>query len=149
MRLQQITCGHFTADDGSTQEIPNNRIDELTDVLEEIEGKVVIWGHWQKDINQIIKAIVKELGSNDKVSSPTFSLINEYRTADNHTIFHLDLYRLKNENEAFDLGIEEILETDSLKLIEWPQKINTLLENDVHSAKISSINVTKRKIEFQ
>jgi len=60
MRLQQITCGHFTADDGSTQEIPNNRIDELTNVLEEIEGKVVIWGHWQKDINQIIKAIVKE-----------------------------------------------------------------------------------------
>ena len=60
MRLQQITCGHFTADDGSTQEIPNNRIDELTNVLGEIEGKVVIWGHWQRDVNQIIKAIVKE-----------------------------------------------------------------------------------------
>ena len=67
MRLQQITCGHFTADDGSTQEIPNNRIDELTDVLEEIEGKVVIWGHWQKDINQIIKAIVKEYGEKSVV----------------------------------------------------------------------------------
>jgi len=67
MRLQQITCGHFTADDGSTQEIPNNRIDELTDVLEEIEGKVVIWGHWQKDINQIIKAVVKEYGEKSVV----------------------------------------------------------------------------------
>jgi len=67
MRLQQITCGHFTADDGSTQEIPNNRIDELTDVLEEIEGKVVIWGHWQKDINQIIKAIAKEYGEKSVV----------------------------------------------------------------------------------
>ena len=67
MRLQQITCGHFTADDGSTQEIPNNRIDELTDVLGEIEGKVVIWGHWQKDINQIIKAIVKEYGEKSVV----------------------------------------------------------------------------------
>ena len=67
MRLQQITCGHFTADDGSTQEIPNNRIDELTDVLGEIEGKVVIWGHWQKDINQIIKAIVKEYGEGSVV----------------------------------------------------------------------------------
>jgi len=67
MRLQQITCGHFTADDGSTQEIPNNRIDELVDVLEEIEGKVVIWGHWQKDINQIIKAIVKEYGEKSVV----------------------------------------------------------------------------------
>ena len=67
MRLQQITCGHFTADDGSTQEIPNNRIDELTNVLGEIEGKVVIWGHWQKDINQIIKAIVKEYGEKSVV----------------------------------------------------------------------------------
>ena len=67
MRLQQITCGHFTADDGSTQEIPNNRIDELIDVLDEIEGKVVIWGHWQKDINQIIKAIVKEYGEKSVV----------------------------------------------------------------------------------
>jgi len=67
MRLQQITCGHFTADDGSTQEIPNNRIDELVDVLGEIEGKVVIWGHWQKDINQIIKAIVKEYGEKSVV----------------------------------------------------------------------------------
>ncbi|RXG32166.1 tRNA (adenosine(37)-N6)-threonylcarbamoyltransferase complex ATPase subunit type 1 TsaE [Leeuwenhoekiella marinoflava] len=110
---------------------------------------ILFYGDLGAGKTTLIKAIVKELGSNDKVSSPTFSLINEYRTADNHTIFHLDLYRLKNENEAFDLGIEEILETDSLKLIEWPQKINTLLENDVHSAKISSINVTKRKIEFQ
>ena len=67
MRLQQITCGHFTADDGSTQEIPNNRIDELVDVLGEIEGKVVIWGHWQKDMTQIIKAIVKEYGEKSVV----------------------------------------------------------------------------------
>jgi len=67
MRLQQITCGHFTADDGSTQEIPNNRIDALMNVLNEIEGKVVIWGHWQKDITQIIKAIVKEYGENSVV----------------------------------------------------------------------------------
>jgi len=67
MRLQQITCGHFTADDGSTQDIPNNRITELVDVLAEIEGKVVIWGHWQKDITQIIKAIVKEYGEGSVV----------------------------------------------------------------------------------
>ena len=67
MRLQQITCGHFTADDGSTQEIPNNRITELLDVLNEIEGKVVIWGHWQKDMSQIIKAITKEYGEDSVV----------------------------------------------------------------------------------
>ena len=62
MRLQQITCGHFKADDGSTQEIPNNRTGELIDVLHEIEGKVVIWAHWLRDVNLIIREIVKEFG---------------------------------------------------------------------------------------
>jgi len=60
MRLQQITCGHFKSDDGTVQEVKSNRIDELIDVLNEIEGKVVIWAHWQSDIKQIIKAIVDE-----------------------------------------------------------------------------------------
>ena len=62
MRLQQITCGHFKADDGTTQEIKSNRIDELIDVLCEIEGKAVIWAHWQSDVKQIIKALVDEFG---------------------------------------------------------------------------------------
>ena len=62
MRLQQITCGHFKADDGSTQPINNNRITELMNVLDEIEGKVVIWAHFQYDITSIIKAIVDEYG---------------------------------------------------------------------------------------
>jgi len=62
MRLQQITCGHFTADDGSTQRIKNNRVDELMDVLEETEGKAIIWAHYQWDIKDIIKEIVKVHG---------------------------------------------------------------------------------------
>ena len=62
MRLQQITCGHFKADDGTTQKIANNRIDELIDVLYEIEGKTVIWAHWQNDVRHIIEALVKEYG---------------------------------------------------------------------------------------
>ncbi len=62
MRLHQITCGHFTADDGTTQPIKNNRIDELMDVLEEIEGKAIIWAHYQYDIKSIIKEIVKVHG---------------------------------------------------------------------------------------
>jgi len=62
MRLQQITCGYFKADDGTTQEIPNNRLDELVDVTNEMEGKVVIWAHWQSDVTNIIKALIKEYG---------------------------------------------------------------------------------------
>jgi SNF2 family DNA or RNA helicase len=62
MRLHQITCGHFTADDGTTQRIPNNRIGELMNVLDEIEGKAIIWAHYQWDIKDIIKEIVKVHG---------------------------------------------------------------------------------------
>ena len=68
MRLQQITCGHFVADDGTTQEIKNNRITELMDVLDEIEGKAIIWGHWQRDIQNIVDEIEKVHGPGSVVS---------------------------------------------------------------------------------
>ena len=68
MRLQQITCGHFVADDGSTQEKKNNRITELMEVLDEIEGKAIIWGHWQKDIQNIVNEIEKIHGPGSVVS---------------------------------------------------------------------------------
>ena len=62
MRLHQITCGHFTADDGTIQRIANNRVNELMDILSEMEGKAIIWAHYQWDIKDIIKEIVKEYG---------------------------------------------------------------------------------------
>ena len=68
MRLHQITCGHFKADDGSTQEIKSNRSAELMNVLEELEGKAVIWGHWQQDIENIVKEISKKYGPESVVT---------------------------------------------------------------------------------
>jgi len=62
MRLHQITCGHFTADDGTIKDINNNRLDELLDVLDEVEGKAVIWAHYQHDVEGIIERIRKEYG---------------------------------------------------------------------------------------
>jgi len=62
MRLQQITCGHFVADDGTTQKIKSNRLNELMDVLDEVEGKAIIWAHWQADIKNIIEEIKKVHG---------------------------------------------------------------------------------------
>ena len=59
MRLQQIACGHFTADDGSTQNIKNNRIEELMEVLEEVEGKAIIWCHYQRDVENVFERISK------------------------------------------------------------------------------------------
>ena len=62
MRLQQITCGHFVADDGTTQEIKSNRLNELMDILDEVEGKAIIWAHWQKDVQIIKNALIKKYG---------------------------------------------------------------------------------------
>ena len=68
MRLHQITCGHFKADDGTTQEIKNNRIEELMDVLEEVHGKVVIWAQYRYDIETIVEHIEKRFGDNSVVT---------------------------------------------------------------------------------
>ncbi len=68
MRLQQITCGHFKADDGTMQEIKNNRITELIDTVDEIQGKVVIWAHWRNDIETIVKHLKDEYGDNSVVT---------------------------------------------------------------------------------
>ena len=67
MRLQQITCGNFVADDGTMVDLDTNRIPELMNLLDEIEGKVVIWAHFQKDVNRIIKEISKKYGENSYV----------------------------------------------------------------------------------
>ena len=68
MRLHQITCGHFAADDGSVQQIKNNRLSELMDVLEETEGKAIIWAHYQHDIKNIVKEIEKVHGPGSMVT---------------------------------------------------------------------------------
>jgi SNF2 family DNA or RNA helicase len=62
MRLHQITCGHFVADDGTIQELKSNRLNELLDVLDEVEGKSIIWAHYQYDIKHIVAALKKKHG---------------------------------------------------------------------------------------
>jgi SNF2 family DNA or RNA helicase len=68
MRLHQITCGHFKADDGSIQTIKNNRLSEIMELLEEVEGKAVIWAHYQYDVHELVKAITKEYGEESVVT---------------------------------------------------------------------------------
>jgi len=68
MRLHQITCGHFTSNDGKVQDIKSNRINQLMDILEEMEGKAVIWAHYRYDIQKIVEAISKKYGENAVVT---------------------------------------------------------------------------------
>lgn len=70
-----------------------------------------------------IKSVARELGATDVVSSPTFSIVNEYKGQENSKIFHFDFYRLKNEMEAYDIGVEEYFYSGQYCLVEWPEKI--------------------------
>lgn len=85
----------------------------------------------------IIKAICKHLGAGDIVSSPTFTIINEYRTPASGHLFHIDLYRITKKEEVFDFGIEEYFSGGSYCFIEWPEMIEELLPPDTLKIRIS------------
>ena len=94
----------------------------------------------------LIKELSLQLGVNDVVSSPTFSIVNEYLTKENCKIYHFDFYRLEDEQEAFDMGYEEYFFSDAYCFIEWPEKITNLIEKDIVRIKMS-IEGTTRRIE--
>ncbi len=81
----------------------------------------------------LIKEICKQLGVQDTISSPTYSLVNEYKGTDN-IIYHFDFYRIQDEEEVYDIGYEEYIDTDAWIFIEWPQKITNLLP--IHATQI-------------
>ncbi len=78
----------------------------------------------------LIKEICKQLGVLDTISSPTFSLVNEYETSKNEKVFHFDFYRITNEEEALGMGIKEYLFNNDWCLIEWPENIQNLVPID-------------------
>ena len=93
------------------------------------EHKVIaFYGEMGAGKTTLIKSICKALGSKDTVSSPTFSLVNEYKYGDEKHIYHFDFYRIKNIDEALDMGVEEYFGSGNLCLIEWPEKIEQLLD---------------------
>jgi tRNA threonylcarbamoyladenosine biosynthesis protein TsaE len=92
----------------------------------------------------IIKAVCKTLGAVDIVSSPTFTLVNEYKTISGESLFHIDFYRIKKQEEVFDFGIEEYLTGDSYCFMEWPELIEDLLPSETVKVKISIDNNEQR-----
>jgi tRNA threonylcarbamoyladenosine biosynthesis protein TsaE len=95
----------------------------------------------------LIKAIGKELGVKQSMSSPTFSIINEYHTA-KELLFHFDFYRLKNEQEAYDIGVNEYFESGNYCFIEWPEKLETLLPESYFKITLRVQSPTTRTIEY-
>ena len=85
----------------------------------------------------IIKAICELLGAIDIISSPTFTLVNEYRTSTGDALFHIDFYRIKKQEEVFDFGIEEYLTGESYCFMEWPELIEEILPSETIRVKIT------------
>lgn len=85
----------------------------------------------------LIKAVCEALGAIDIVSSPTFTLVNEYKTGSGDSIFHIDFYRIKKLDEVYDFGIEEYLTGESYCFMEWPELIEEILPDETVKVRIS------------
>ncbi|MBQ0733204.1 tRNA (adenosine(37)-N6)-threonylcarbamoyltransferase complex ATPase subunit type 1 TsaE [Aquimarina celericrescens] len=96
----------------------------------------------------LIKEICKQLGVRDVISSPTFSLVNEY-LGDQGVIYHFDFYRIKEEEEAYQIGFEEYLDSGAWIFIEWPEKVSNLLPADASIIKIDLSDNQKRILTYK
>lgn len=93
-----------------------------------------------------ISRLIQKMGFSGDVSSPTFSIINEYKTSDYGICYHLDLYRIESDEEAYDIGIEEILYGKNVVFLEWPSKIENLLPENTVIVRIEVENNIRKLI---
>lgn len=115
---------------------------ELPDVadalLEALDGRTIVAlrGEMGAGKTTLVSALMERLGSADSVTSPTFALVNVYRTDRGEPVYHFDFYRIERLEEAFDLGYEEYFDSGALCLVEWPEKIEPLLPEGVMNVHI-------------
>jgi tRNA threonylcarbamoyladenosine biosynthesis protein TsaE len=102
----------------------------LAPVLKEHGGVIAMYGEMGAGKTTLVSALVREMGSEDDVTSPTFALINEYSTGQGEPVYHFDFYRIDDTKEAFDMGYEEYFYGGHLCLVEWPEKIEELIPDD-------------------
>ena len=106
-----------------------NELGEVATQLLDLGRSVPVWlfqGEMGVGKTTLIKEICGQMGVQNTVQSPTFSIINEYTTQQQQRLYHFDFYRLKNEEEAYDIGTEEYLYSGDFCFIEWPEKIESL-----------------------
>lgn len=106
---------------------------------------IAFYGEMGAGKTTLIKAICKIINIQENVNSPTFSIINEYKSQYG-SIFHMDWYRLKDAEEAYNVGIEEIIDSGNICLIEWPERAPQLLPNTTLNIYLSVISENKRKL---
>lgn len=128
-------------------------LDEIKQVAKKIlvekPHKVILF-HGTMGVGKttLIKSLAKELGVTDATSSPTFSLVNEYQAEENQLVYHFDMYRLKSEIEALDMGIDYYLYSGNWCFIEWAEKIPNLLPDDFTTIDLSQTVDGKRHLRL-
>ncbi len=119
-------------------------VEELKGVARELiqqypdERVFAFYGKMGAGKTTFIQSICRALGSEDNITSPTFALINEYMSAGMNSIFHFDFYRIKDIEEAFDLGYEDYIYSGNYCLIEWPEMIESLLPENIVEVRIEA-----------
>ena len=126
-------------------------IEEIQEIAQKILSvkpyKVILFhGEMGAGKTTLIKALSKQLGVSSATSSPTFSLVNEYNIAPKEIVYHFDVYRLKNESEALDFGIDDYLYSGNWCFIEWADKIPNLLPDEYSEIFLSILSDGKRKL---
>lgn len=127
-------------------------LQDLPDVAEKIisnaASKIILFeAEMGVGKTTLIKEICKHLGVKDIISSPTYSLVNEYESSEG-LIYHFDFYRIKEEEEAYQIGFEEYLDSDAWIFIEWPKKVSRLLPENCVTITIHLLDDKKRVLSF-
>jgi tRNA threonylcarbamoyladenosine biosynthesis protein TsaE len=130
-------------------------LDDLENVVKDLiraAGDCTVWlfyGEMGAGKTTLIKAICGALGVHSLMTSPTFSIVNEYNSDHGGVFYHFDFYRLKNEEEAYDIGVEEYLDSGRVCFIEWPERISSLLPPSRFELHIEITSPTQRRIHYQ
>ncbi|WP_442794223.1 tRNA (adenosine(37)-N6)-threonylcarbamoyltransferase complex ATPase subunit type 1 TsaE [Pelobium manganitolerans] len=120
------------------------------DILQIAEDQKIFMFYGQMGAGKttLINTLCEKLGTRDKTSSPTFSIVNEY-TLEDGSIFHFDFYRLKNQTEAMDFGYEDYFYSGNYCFIEWPEKIPDLWPDNFVKVVIEVLGENKRRISVE
>lgn len=115
-------------------------------ILENITHKTLLfYGEMGSGKTTLIKELASQMGFDDVVNSPTFSLVNEYGDGTNK-LYHFDFYRINTPEEALDMGVEEYFYSGHWVMVEWPDKIQGLLPNDFHRITIEKLSENSRTL---
>jgi tRNA threonylcarbamoyladenosine biosynthesis protein TsaE len=130
-----------------------SKLNQVAEMLVQAYSNVKVWafeGEMGVGKTTLIQEILKVMGIKDLEGSPTYSLVNEYISPNNRPIYHFDLYRIEDQEEALNIGLEEMIYGEGLSIIEWPEIVKELLPIETIWLKLSILDDGKtRLLSFQ